>query len=67
MPTQFPIRKVLGVLHTGTERPESEADHSPPSSAEVKNEWSYTSTVLICRHGANKHSFKLNFKTLKKM
>jgi hypothetical protein len=22
-------------------------DHSPPSSAEVKNEWSYTSTPLI--------------------
>jgi hypothetical protein len=24
--------------------PGSEADHSPPSSAEVKNAWSYTST-----------------------
>jgi hypothetical protein len=24
--------------------PGSEADHSPPSSAEVKNEWNYTST-----------------------
>jgi len=26
-----------------------EADHSPPNSAEVKNMWSYTSTVYL--HG----------------
>jgi len=25
-------------------RPGREADHSPPSNAEVKNAWSYTST-----------------------
>jgi len=25
-------------------RPKCEADHSPPSSAEVKNSWSYTYT-----------------------
>jgi hypothetical protein len=28
----------------GVKRPERKADHSPPSSAEVKNAWSYTST-----------------------
>jgi hypothetical protein len=28
----------------GTERPGREAEHSPPSSAEVSNAWSYTST-----------------------
>jgi hypothetical protein len=28
----------------GVKRPGREADHSPPSSAEVKNAWSYTST-----------------------
>jgi hypothetical protein len=28
-----------------------EADLSPPSSAKVKNEWSYTSTHSICHHG----------------
>jgi hypothetical protein len=28
----------------GLKRPRREADHSPPYSAEVKNEWSYTST-----------------------
>jgi hypothetical protein len=28
-------------------RPWPEVDYSPPSSAEVKNEWSYTSTPLL--------------------
>jgi hypothetical protein len=28
-----------------------EADHSPPSNADVKNEWSYTSTPPISLHG----------------
>jgi hypothetical protein len=28
----------------------SEADHSPPSSAEVKNTWSYTSHPPTCLH-----------------
>jgi hypothetical protein len=31
-------------LSPGVKRPRREADHSPPSSAEVKNAWSYTST-----------------------
>jgi hypothetical protein len=30
----------------GVKRPELEADLSPPSSSEVKNEWNYTSTPL---------------------
>jgi hypothetical protein len=30
---------------------EHKADHSPPSSAEVKNAWSYTCTPSICYHG----------------
>ena len=64
--TRGPIQKVLGVLPTGTVRPGSEDDHSPPSSAEAKNEWSYSSTVLIYRHGVNKLKFQLNPKTLKK-
>jgi hypothetical protein len=33
-----------GALSLGVKRPEREAGHSPPSSAEVKNVWSYTST-----------------------
>jgi hypothetical protein len=32
-------------LFPGLKRPGREADHSPPSSAEIKNAWSYTSTV----------------------
>jgi hypothetical protein len=42
--TQPPIQWVPGVLSLGVKRPGREADHSHPSSAEVKNAWSYTST-----------------------
>jgi hypothetical protein len=34
--TQPPIQWVSGALSLGVERPGREADHSPPSSAEVK-------------------------------
>jgi len=44
-PTQTPIQWVLGV-----KRPGRKADHSPLSSAEVKNEWNYTSTPPIRLH-----------------
>jgi hypothetical protein len=38
-PTQPPVQWVPGVLSPGVKaRPESDADHSPPSSAEVENE-----------------------------
>jgi hypothetical protein len=39
-PTQLPIQWVPGV-----KQPEREDDHSPPSSANVKNTWKYTSTL----------------------
>jgi hypothetical protein len=35
-PTQPPIQWVPGTLSLGVKRPAREADHSPPSSAEVK-------------------------------
>jgi hypothetical protein len=35
-PTQSPIQCVLGALSVGVKRPGREADHSPPSSAKVK-------------------------------
>jgi hypothetical protein len=35
-PTQTPIQWVPGALSLGVKRPGREADHSPPSSAEVK-------------------------------
>jgi hypothetical protein len=48
---QSPIQWVPGALSLGVKRPGREADQSPPSSAEVKNMWSYTSTPPICLHG----------------
>jgi len=42
-------------------RPEHELGHSPPSSAEVKNKWSYTSYLPTCLHGVNSDSFNFNF------
>jgi len=33
-----------GALSLGVRKPRREADHSPPSSAEVTNAWSYNST-----------------------
>jgi hypothetical protein len=39
----FPT-KILGALSLGVKRPGPEADHSPPSNAEIKNAWSYTFT-----------------------
>jgi hypothetical protein len=50
-PTQLPIRWVPGALSLEVKRPGSEADHSPPFSAEVKNAWSYTSAHPIHLHG----------------
>jgi hypothetical protein len=44
-PSQPPIKWVQGALSLGVHRPGLEADHSPPRSAEVKNVWSYTSTL----------------------
>ena len=34
----------------GVKRPGREPDQSPPSSTELKSEWSYTSAVPVC-HG----------------
>jgi hypothetical protein len=42
-PTQPLIILVACAFSSGVKRPGGEADHSPPSSAEVKNAWSYTS------------------------
>jgi hypothetical protein len=42
-PTSCPMG--TGALTPGVKRPGREDDYSPPSSAEVKNTWSYTSTL----------------------
>jgi hypothetical protein len=43
-PTQPPIQRVPGTLSPGVKRLRREVDHSPPTSAEVKKKWIYTST-----------------------
>jgi hypothetical protein len=43
--TQSPIQWVPGALSLGVKQPEREADHSPQSDVQVKNVWSYTSTL----------------------
>jgi hypothetical protein len=48
-PASYPMG--TSALSLGVKRAGREADHSPPSSAEVKNAWSYTSTPPIRLHG----------------
>jgi hypothetical protein len=43
-------------LFSGVKRPGRETDHSPTSSAEVKNELSYTSFPPICLHSVDRHT-----------
>jgi hypothetical protein len=49
--TQPPIQWVPRAFSVGAKRPGREADHSPPSSAEVKNAWSYTTTPPVHLNG----------------
>jgi hypothetical protein len=50
-PTQPPTQGVTGALSPGVKRAGREAEHSLPSSVEVKNAWSYTSIPPIRLHG----------------
>jgi hypothetical protein len=50
-PTQPPIQWIPGALSLGVKWSGREADHSPPSSAEIKDAWNYTSTAPIRLHG----------------
>jgi len=51
--TTYPFHvQVLGVVSLEIQQPGREADHSPPASAEVKNEWNYTSI----RHAPSWHA-----------
>ena len=42
------------VSYPGINRPGREVNHSPPFSAEVKNEWSCDSTPALCLHGVDR-------------
>ena len=50
-PAQSPARTLIQLVTTGStteaKRLKREADHSPPSGAEVNNEWNCNSTPLI--------------------
>jgi hypothetical protein len=58
---QPPIQWVQGALSPGVKRPGREADHSPPSSAEIKEMWIYTSTPTPSWHSAELVKHRDNF------
>jgi hypothetical protein len=45
------------VSFPGVSKLKCEVDHSSPSSAEVKNEYSYTSTLPVCLYGVERDKF----------
>jgi hypothetical protein len=49
--TQPPNQWESEALSVGVKRSGRETDHSPPSSSEIKNAWSYNSTPQIRLHG----------------
>lgn len=56
-PSQPPINVYQGLFSLRVKRPEPEAEHSPPSSVESKNERNYTATsshvfvkFYVCLH-----------------
>jgi hypothetical protein len=63
--TQPLIQWVPRALSLGVKRPGHEAGHSAPSSAEVKNAWSYTSTpqyaLMACCLVKHRDNFTFTF------
>jgi hypothetical protein len=55
-PAQPFIHWVLGFF-SGDKAAGAEVDHSFPSYAEVKNEWSCTSSPPVCLYGVHRDSF----------
>jgi hypothetical protein len=53
-PTQPHIQRIFS---RGVKRPGREADHSPPPSADDKNDWIYTSTAPLCPCGVQMDNF----------
>jgi hypothetical protein len=64
-PTQPPIQWILEALSLGVKWPGRDADHSPLSSAKVKNAWSYKSTpqyvFMACCLVKHKDNFAFTF------
>jgi hypothetical protein len=57
--TSYPMG--IGFRPPGAKRPGREVNHPFPSSAEVKNEWSYTSTLPVCCHHLDRENFTSTF------
>jgi len=49
------------VLFPGVKRPGREVNHSPPTSAKAKNEWSYTSNPPSRLHGVDRKNLLFTF------
>ena len=58
-PPSFPC--VPEIISPGIKWPERQVDHSPPSGAEVRNEWSYTSTPLLYLNGVERENITSYF------
>jgi hypothetical protein len=59
-PTQPPAEWLPGALSWMVKWLECEADCSPPSGDEIKNEWCHTSTD-VCLHGVQMESFSFYY------
>jgi hypothetical protein len=54
-----PIQYIQGFLISKVQQLGCEADHSLPPNAQVKNQFSYTSTPTTCLCGKHRHNFTL--------
>ena len=54
--TQLPSQRVRWFFCRGMKWPGPNVDHSPPSSAEIKNKWGYTCTLHIRLHVVGRHN-----------
>ena len=55
--TDFGAHLASCLVGEGVRRPGRDVYHSPVFSAEVENEGSCASAVLICRHGVDRYNF----------
>ena len=58
-PTQSPVQWLPGAVLLVIKLPALEANHLPPSSAKVKNTWSYVPLPPHMFHEVNKDRFTL--------
>jgi hypothetical protein len=56
-----PTKGIPGFL-PGDDAARRDVDHLCPSTAYVKNEWSYISTPAVCLHGGNRANLPVYFR-----